>query len=162
MIMRWMKLEGTTFCTLSLYFLLFSWNKVKIVFSCLFSELSVQYKNTPKIKVLQMPWNWNMIFFWNIWEYLALRTQQGGHPPAHEGGGRALPLGAPPASWAHGGPPPLIPAPTHFFLPKKSPSSSSTSSSSFCCDFRSPCSKHLSQNCFGGLFLGMWLLHWSN
>ena len=29
------------------------------------------------------------------------------------------PLGAPPASWAHGGSPPLIPAPTHFlFLPK--------------------------------------------
>ena len=27
--------------------------------------------------------------------------------------------GAPPASWAHGGPPPLIPAPTHSFsLPK--------------------------------------------
>ena len=33
--------------------------------------------------------------------------------------------------------------------PKKSPSSSSTSSSSFCCDFRSPCSKLLSQNCLG-------------
>ena len=25
-----------------------------------------------------MPWNLNMIFFKNIWEYLALRTQQGG------------------------------------------------------------------------------------
>ena len=32
---------------------------------------------------------------------------------------RPTPLGAPPASWAHGGPPPLIPAPTHaIFLPK--------------------------------------------
>ena len=41
-----------------------------------------------------MPRNLNMIFFWNICEYLALRTQQGGHPPAHEGGGRApLPRG---------------------------------------------------------------------
>ena len=156
MSMRWMKLEGTTFCT-SLYFLLFSWNKVKIVFSCLFSELSVQYKNTPKIKVLQMPWKWNMIFsgiFENIWHW------------EHSRGSKHLATrvqGAPPASWAHGGSPPLIPAPTHlFFLPKKSPSSSSTSSSSFCCDFRSPCSKLHSRNCFGRLFLGMWLLQWSN
>ena len=31
-------------------------------------------------------------------------------------------LGAPPVSWAHGGPPPLIPAPTHsIFFPKKNP-----------------------------------------
>ena len=34
--------------------------------------------------------------------------------------GVPYPLGAPPASWAPGGPPPLIPAPTlFFFLPKK-------------------------------------------
>ena len=104
----------------------------------------MQYKNTPKIKVLQMPCKFNMIFsgiFENIWhwehgrgsKHLATRVQ-----------------GAPRASWAHGGSPPLITAPTHFFfLPKKSPSSSSTSSSSFCYDFRSPCWKHLSQNCFG-------------
>ena len=37
--------------------------------------LSVQYKNTPKIKVLQMPWNLNMFFsgiFENIshWEHI--------------------------------------------------------------------------------------------
>ena len=154
--MRWMKLEERPSVP-SLYFLLFSWNKVKIVFFCLFSDLSVQYKNTPKIKVLQMPWNWNMIFFGifeNIWHW------------EHSRGSKHLATrvqGAPPTSWAHGGPPPLIPVPTHFFfLPKKSPSSSSTSSSSFCCDFRSPCSKHLSQNCLGRLFLGMWLLHWSN
>ena len=141
----------------SFYFLLFSWNKVKIVFFCLFSELSVQYKNTPKIKVLQIPCQFNMIFsgiFENIWHW------------EHNRGSKHLAMrvqGTPPASWAHGGLPPLIPAPTHFFfLPKKSLSSSSTSSSSFCCDFRSPCSKHLSQNCLGGLFLGMWLLHWSN
>ena len=28
-------------------------------------------------------------FFWNIWEYLALRTQQGEQAPGHEGPGRA-------------------------------------------------------------------------
>ena len=50
---------------------------------------------------------------------MALRTQQGEQAPGHEGPGRAHPLGMPPASWAHGGSPPLIPAPTHFFfLPK--------------------------------------------
>ena len=120
----------------------------------------MQYKNTPKIKVLQMPRKWNMIFL----KYLRIsgtENTQGEQAPGHEGPGRAHPLSAPPASWAHGGSPPLIPATTHSFLPKKSPSSSSTSSSSFCCDFRSPCSKHLSQNYFGGLFLGMWILHWS-
>ena len=54
-----------------------------------------------------------------------------------------------PASWAHGGSPPLIPAPTHsFFLPKKLVASSNPSSCSSCCHFRSPCSKLHSQNCF--------------
>ena len=117
----------------------------------------MQYKNTPKIKVLQMPCQFNMIFFWNIWEYLALRTHQGEQAPGHEGPGHAHPYRArPPVLWAHGGSPPLTPAPTHsIFLPKKSPSSSSTSSSSFCCDFRSPCSKLHSQNCFGRLLLGI-------
>ena len=63
---------------------------------------------------------------------------------------RPTPLGVPPASWDHSGPPPLIPAPTHFiFLPQTRISSSSTSSSSSCCHFRSPCSKHLSQNFLG-------------
>ena len=43
----------------------------------------------------------------------------GEQAPGHEGPGRAHPLGAPPASWAHGGSPPLIPATTHsFFLQK--------------------------------------------
>ena len=47
-------------------------------------------------------------------------TAGGGQAHGHEGPGRAHPLGAPPASLAHGGSPPLIPAPTHFFfLPKK-------------------------------------------
>ena len=112
MSMRWMKLEAQTSVP-SFYFLLFSSNKVKIVFFYLFSDLSAQYKNTPKIKVLQMPWKWNMIFsriFENIWhweqsrgsKHLATRVQ-----------------GARPASWAHGGPPPLIPAPIlFFFLPQ--------------------------------------------
>ena len=79
----------------------------------------MQYKNTPKIKVLQMPWKWNMIFsgiFENIWhwehsrrgKHLATRVEVAPYP-----------LGAPPASWAHGGSPPLIPAPTHFFFHPK-------------------------------------------
>ena len=73
----------------------------------------MQYKNTPKIKVLQMPWKWNMIFsgiFENIWHW------------EHSRGSKHLATrvqGAPPASWAHGGSPPLIPATTRsFFLPK--------------------------------------------
>ena len=58
--------------------------------------------------------------------------------------------GAPPASWAHSGPLPLIPTPIFFLCLIQTPLSSSNSSpSSFCCHFRSPCSKHLSQNCLG-------------
>ena len=74
----------------------------------------MQYKNTPKIKVLQMPCQFNMIFygiFEKIWHW------------EHSRGSKHLATrvqGVPPASWAHGGSPPLIPAPTHFFfLPKK-------------------------------------------
>ena len=97
-----------------------------------------------------MPWKWNMIFsgiFENIWHWEHSRGSKHLATGVH---GAPTPLGAPPTSWAHGGSPPLIPAPTHsFFLPQTPISSSSTSSSSFCCDFRSPCSKHLSQNCFG-------------
>src|SRR3954463_15886378 len=40
------------------------------------------------------------------------KSPQGELPSGHEGGGRALPPWAPPTSWAHGGPPPLIPAPS--------------------------------------------------
>ena len=149
MSMRWMKLEAQTSVP-SLYFLLISRNKVKIVFFCLFPGLSVQYKNILKIKVLRMTCQFNMIFS-GIFEDLLCKNYRG----------RSCHLatrvqGAPPASWAPGGPPPLIPATTHsFFLPKKSPTNSSTSSSPCCCDFQSPCSKHLSQNCLGRLFLGM-------
>ena len=50
----------------------------------------------------------------------------------------------------HGGSPPLIPATTHsFFLPRTLLASSNPRPSSSCCHFRYPCSKHLSQNCFG-------------
>ena len=60
------------------------------------------------------------------------KSPRGELPPGHEGGGRALPPGrAPPASWAHGGPPPLIPAPTHFFFLPQTPISSSSTSSIF-------------------------------
>ena len=55
------------------------------------------------------------------------KLPRGELPPDHEGGGRALPPWArPPTSWAHGGPPPLIPAPTHFFFLPQTPISSST------------------------------------
>ena len=89
MSMRWMKLEAQPSVP-SLYFLLISRNKVKIVFFCLFSDLSMQYKNTPKIKVLQMPWNLNKIFsriFENIWHLehsrgvIHLATRVEGAPP---------------------------------------------------------------------------------
>ena len=64
-------------------------------------------------------------------------------PPVHEGGGCPPYRARPPASWAHGGPPPLILAPTHFvFLQKKSSTSLKLCSSSSCCHFRSPCSIH--------------------
>ena len=62
----------------------------------------------------------------------------------------APPIGRAPASWAHGGPPPLIPAPIFFlYLTQTRKTNSSTSSSHFCCDFRSPCSKHLHQTAWG-------------
>ena len=149
MSMRWMKLEAQTSVP-HFYFLLFILNKVKIVFFCLFPDLSVQYKNIPKIKVLRMPCQFNMIFS-GIFEDLLCKNYRGRscHLATRVGG-------APPASWAHGGPPPLIPAPIFFLcLTQTRKTNSSTSSSHFCCDFRSPCSKHLSQNCLGRLFLGM-------
>ena len=139
-----------------LYFLLFRLNKVKLVFFLSVFWIIHAIKNTSKIKVLQMPWNLNMFFL----EYLRIfgtENTTGGHPPSHEGGGRAPCLVGP---WW----PSSTYSCTHtlHLPPKKSPSSSSTSSSSFCCHFRSPSSKLHSQNCFGGLFFGMWLLQWSN
>ena len=102
-----------------------------------------------------MPWNLNMIFskiFENIWHWEHSRGVA--HLPTRVEG-MPYPLGTPPASWAHGGPPPLIPAPIFFlYLTHTRKTNSSTCSSHFCCDFRSPCSKHLSQNCLGRLFLG--------
>ena len=144
-----MKLEAQTFVP-HLYFLLFILNKVKIVFFCLFPGLSVQYKNIPKIKVLRMTCQFNMIFL-GIFEDLLCKNYRG--RSCHLA---TRVVGAPPASWAHGGPPPLIPASIFFlYLTQTRKTNSSTSSSHFCCDFRSPCSKHLSQNCLGRLFLGM-------
>ena len=89
MSMRWMNLEAETSVP-SLYFLLFILNKIKIYIFLSVIWLSVQYKNTQKIKVLQMPWNLNMIFsriFENIWQW------------EHNGGANHLPTrveGAPP------------------------------------------------------------------
>ena len=102
MSMRWMKLEAQPSVP-SLYFLLFSWNKVKIAFFYLFSDLSVQYKNTPKIKVLQMPWNWNMFFsgiFENIWHW---EHNRGSWHLATRVQGAPTLIGHAPTSWAHGG-----------------------------------------------------------
>ena len=75
MSMRWMKLEAQPSVP-SLYFLLFILNKVKIVFFYLFPHLSVQYKNIPKIKVLRMPCQFNMIFS-GIFEDLLCKNYRG-------------------------------------------------------------------------------------
>ena len=49
-----------------------------------------------------------------------MKTLQRGQAHGHEGGGRAhTPWVRPPVSWAPGGPPPLMPAPTH--TPSSSP-----------------------------------------
>ena len=145
----------------SFYFLLFILNKAKIVFSVCFLNYPCN-KNTPKIEILQMSWKWNMIFcriFKNFWHWEHTR----GHHLATRAQGAPTPLERAPASWAPCGPPPLIPAPTHFvFLQKKSSHSSNPCSSSSGCDFRSLCSKLHSQNYLGRLFFGMWLLQWSN
>ena len=69
-----------------------------------------------------MPWNLNMIFsgiFENIWHWEHCRGSKHLATRVH---GAPTPLGAPPPLWAHGGPPPLILAPTHsIFFPKKNP-----------------------------------------
>ena len=69
-----------------------------------------------------MPCQFNMNFS-GIFEDLLCKNYHGGAATWPRGWrARPTPLGAPPASWAHGGPPPLIPAPTHFvFYPKKNP-----------------------------------------
>ena len=76
MSMRWMKLEAQTSVP-HFYFLLISRNKVKIVFFCLFPDLSGQYKNIPKIKVLKMTCQFNMIFS-GIFEDLLCKNYRGG------------------------------------------------------------------------------------
>ena len=95
MSMRRMKLEAPPFVP-SLYFLLISRNKVKIVFFFLFRDLSVQYKNIPKIEVLRMACQFNMIF----WEYLRIycaKITTGGAATWSRGWrARPTPLGAPP------------------------------------------------------------------
>ena len=56
--------------------------------------------------------------WWFFWEYLRIycaKITAGGAATWPRGWrARPTPLGMPPASWAHGGPPPLIP--THFFF----------------------------------------------
>ena len=76
MITRWMKLEAQPSVPF-LYFLLFSRNKVKIVFFCVFPDLSMQYENIPKIKVLRMTCQFNMIVS-GIFEDLLCKNYRGG------------------------------------------------------------------------------------
>ena len=102
MTMRWMKLESTTLCT-HFYFLLFRLNKAKIVYSVCFLNYPCN-KKYPQNKSFPNALKMKYDFFWNIWEYLALRTHQGEQAPGHEGPGRAHPLDTPPASWAPRGP----------------------------------------------------------
>ena len=61
-----------------------------------------------------------MIFFLEYFRIFGTKNTAGGAGTWPRGSRARPPLqGAPPASWAHGGPPPLIPAPTHsIFLPK--------------------------------------------
>ena len=70
-----MKLEAQTSVP-HFYFMLFILNKVKIVFFCLFPDLFVQYKNIPKIKVLRMTCQFNMIFL-GIFEDLLCKNYRG-------------------------------------------------------------------------------------
>ena len=112
---------------------------------------------------LQKSWNSTEVIFGNNKKYWAKKIPEGTHTLATRVEAGPSPWARPPASWAHGGPPSLIISSIHsFFLPQTRITSSNPSPSSFCCHLRSPCSKHLSQNCLGRLFLGMWLLHWSN
>ena len=146
-------------------FCFFRINKAKIVLSVCFLIYS-GIKNCPKIKVIQMPCKYSMIFSgifedFRHWKH----CKRGKHQATRE-------EGAPPSPPVRRAPlsrGPLV-APLHLCqhphtsssTQKKSPSSSSTSSSSFCCDFQSLSSKLHSQNCFGRLLLSMWLLRWSN
>ena len=91
--MRWMKLEAQPSVP-HFYFLLFILNKIKINNFLSVISLSMQYKNTSKIKVLQMPWKLNMIFFLEYLRIYGTKNTPGGQPPCHEGGGCApLPHG---------------------------------------------------------------------
>ena len=111
----------------SFYFLLFILNKIKISIFRLLPELSMQYKNTSKIKVLQMPWKLNMIFIEYLRIYCAKITAGGADTWPRGWRARPTPLGTPPVSWAHGGPPPLIPTPIFFlYLTQTRKTNSST------------------------------------
>ena len=63
-------------------------------------------------------------FFGNIWEF-TVQNYHGGscHLATRVEGAPYPPWARPPAPWAHGGPPPLIPAPTHFIFYPKNPHS---------------------------------------
>ena len=117
MSMRWMNYKAQPSVS-HFYFLLFILNKIKINICLSVIWLSVQYKNTSKIKVLQMPWNLNMIFsriFENIWHW------------EHSRGANHLPMRVEGAPYPRGRAP-LPRGPTvallHLFLHPHTPSSS--------------------------------------
>ena len=135
--------------------MLFILNKIKIVFSVYFLNYPCN-KKYPKNKsspnALKMKYD-----FLEFLRISGTENTSGGASTWPRGSRARPPLqGAPPCLvgpwWL-----PSTYSCTHtlHLPPKKSPSSSSTSFSSFCCDFRSPCSKLHSQNCFGRLLLGM-------
>ena len=70
--------------------MLFILNKAKIVFFVCFLNYQCN-KKYPENKSSPNALKIKYVFFYNILEYLALRTQQGEQAPGHEGGGRALP-----------------------------------------------------------------------
>ena len=91
---------------------------MKISIFCLLSELSMQYKNTPKIKVLQMPWNLNMIFSGIFEDFRHWNHCRRGKHQATRVEGAPTPPGHAPLSRG-----PLV-APLHLFLHPHTPSSS--------------------------------------
>ena len=85
------------------------------------------------------------------------KLPRGELPPGHKGGGRALPpLGAPPASWAHGGPPPLIPAPhTSSSFQKNHQPAQARVLAHLAAIFDLLAQSSIHKTTFGGLFFGM-------
>ena len=68
-----------------------------------------------------MPCKFSMIFYEIFEDFRHWNHCRRGKHQATRMEGAPTPLGAPPVSWAPGGPPPLMPAPTHFIFCPKNP-----------------------------------------